>query len=578
MAEKRFKHRLTILRGIAISIISVLIIGLGYLQVARGKYWEGVSRENRIRLVKSKPLRGMLFDRKGRVLATNRQILVVSVIPGKLSSQRQTLKRLSELVGLERKEIEERLGEEKFNKYNPVKIKENVEMKTATCILESFDLPGVVVEMIPVRYYPQGKMASHALGYVGEITKGKLEKMGSAGYKLKDIIGLDGIELYYDWDLRGEEGGSQVEVDALGHKVRVLGYKEPRPGKNIVLTLDKDIQEAAERAMGNKVGAVVVMNPQNGEILALVSKPNFEPNFFLSKISTKDWSNLVSHPNKPLQNRAIANKYPPGSVFKIVTASAALESGKTTAASEFFCSGKYRLGKGLFRCWRRAGHGKINFVQGIAQSCDVVFYQLGRELGMKELGKFAKLFGLGSPTGIDLAGEVAGRVPTKMWKKISFRGERWYGGDTINMSVGQGFLQVTPLQMAVMTSIIANGGKRVKPHLLKTKTLRGEKLSLSKQTIDVIKEGMIKAVAEAKGTAHSASLPGLSIAGKTGTAEDPPRGKPHAWFVSFAPADNPKMVIVVFVEQGGKGGEVAAPITREIYSSWLIAHGSFMRQ
>lgn len=577
MAKERFKHRLTILRGIAISIISVLIIGLGYLQVARGKYWEGVSRENRIRLVKSKPLRGMLFDRKGRVLATNRQILVVSVIPGKLSSQRQTLKRLSELVGLEKKEIEERLGEEKFNKYNPVRIKENVEMKTATCILESFDLPGVVVEMIPVRYYPQGKMASHALGYVGEITKGKLEKMGSAGYKLKDIIGLDGIELYYDWDLRGEEGGSQVEVDALGHKVRVLGYREPRPGKNIVLTLDKDIQEVAERAMGNKVGAVVVMNPQNGEILALVSKPNFEPNFFLSKISTKDWSNLVHHPNKPLQNRAIANKYPPGSVFKIVTASAALESGKTTAASEFFCSGKYRLGKGLFRCWRRAGHGKINFVQGIAQSCDVVFYQLGRELGMKELGKFAELFGLGSPTGIDLAGEVAGRVPTKMWKKISFRGEPWYGGDTINTSVGQGFLQVTPLQMAVMTSIIANGGKRVKPHLLKTKTLRGEELSLSKQTIDVIKEGMIKAVAEAKGTGHSAYLPGLSIAGKTGTAEDPPRGEPHAWFVSFAPADNPKMVIVVFVEQGGKGGEVAAPIAREIYKQaikWLMAHSS----
>lgn len=569
MAEKRFKHRLTILRGIAISIISVLIIGLGYLQVARGKYWEGVSRENRIRLVKSKPLRGMLFDRKGRVLATNRQILVVSVIPGKLSSQRQTLKRLSELVGLERKEIEERLGEEKFNKYNPVRIKENVEMKTATCILESFDLPGVVVEMIPVRYYPQGKMASHALGYVGEITKEKLERMRSAGYKLKDIIGLDGIELYYDWDLRGEEGGSQVEVDALGHKVRVLGYREPRPGKNIVLTLDKDIQKAAERAMGNKVGAVVVMNPQNGEILALVSKPNFEPNFFLSKISTKDWSNLVYHPNKPLQNRAIANKYPPGSVFKIVTASAALESGKTTAASEFFCSGKYRLGKGLFRCWRRAGHGKINFVQGIAQSCDVVFYQLGRELGMKELGKFAKLFGLGSPTGIDLAGEVAGRVPTKMWKKISFRGERWYGGDTINMSVGQGFLQVTPLQMAVMTSIIANGGKRVKPHLLKTKTSRGEKLSLSKQTIDVIKEGMIKAVAEAKGTAHSAYLPGLSIAGKTGTAQNPSREEPHAWFVSFAPADNPKMVIVVFVEQGGQGGEVAAPIAGEIYKQAL---------
>ncbi|PIU60847.1 MAG: penicillin-binding protein 2 [Armatimonadetes bacterium CG07_land_8_20_14_0_80_40_9] len=570
MAEKRFKHRLTILRGIAISIISVLIIGLGYLQVARGKYWEEVSRENRIRLVKSKPRRGILFDRKGRVLATNRQILVVSVIPGKLSSQRQTLKRLSKLLGLERKEIEEKLGEEEFNKYNPVKIKENIEMKTATRILESFDLPGVVVEMIPVRYYPQGKTASHTLGYVGEITKGKLEKMKSAGYKLKDIIGLDGIELYYDRDLRGEEGGSQIEVDALGHKVRVLGDREPRPGKNIVLTLDKDIQEAAERAMGNKVGAVVVMNPQNGEILALVSKPNFEPNFFLSKISKKDWSNLVHHPNKPLQNRAIANKYPPGSIFKIVTAAAALESGKTTATSEFFCSGKYRLGKGLFRCWQRAGHGKINLVQGLAQSCDIVFYQLGRELGIKELGEFAELFGLGSPTGIDLPGEVAGRVPTKMWKK-SFRGERWYGGDTINMSVGQGFLQVTPLQMAVMTSIIANGGKRVKPHLLKTMTLKREDLLLSKQTIDVIKEGMIKSVAEAKGTAHSAYLPGLSIAGKTGTAEDPPREEPHAWFVSFAPADNPKMVIVVFIEQGGKGGGVAAPIARKIYSSWLIA-------
>ncbi|MGC9064574.1 MAG: penicillin-binding protein 2, partial [bacterium] len=389
-----------------------------------------------------------------------------------------------------------------------------------------------------------------------------------------------GIEKEYQKELMGIPGGQQVEVDAMGRPIKVLGMLSPTPGATIVTTIDLSLQELAERSLekGGLPGAIVVMNPNNGEILAMASYPEFDPNKFARGITIEEWNELLS-PRRPLVNRAISSAYPPGSTFKIVTALAALRENVASKDSVFYCPGYIMIGNRKFKDW--TAHGRIDFLDAIAESCDVTFYTLGLKLGAETLAKYARMLGLGRPTEVDLPGEIAGLIPDPSWKK-----DHWYVGDTANMAIGQGYVQVTPIQMAVMVSAIANGGKVYRPRIVSeiikqdgSKVVQpvtvANDLSRFKKEISIIKEGMEMVVE--KGTGTPARLSGIKVAGKTGTAEnlptrDNPKGKAHAWFIAYAPADDPKIAVSVIVEQGEHGSSTAAPIAAELIDYYLTGN------
>jgi penicillin-binding protein 2 len=377
--------------------------------------------------------------------------------------------------------------------------------------------------------------------------------------------------------LHGKAGGKWVEVDARGRQRREIEEVPAEQGATVMLTIDKRLQRAAEEAFGNRVGAVVAVDPRTGEVLLLASFPRFDPNAFARGVKPHVWREIANNPLHPLQNRAIGSRYPPGSTFKIVTAAAGLHFGAITPHTGFYCPGALQLGKWRFRCHRR--HNATDFIKAIAASCDVYFYQTGLRLGMPRLAEMSHAFGLGELTGIDLVGESKGNIPTPEWKKKRYK-QSWYDGDTVNASIGQGFVQTTPLQMALVAAAVANRGTVMKPFVVK-RVIRPDgttidtpptvlkQIPLTPEQWRWIEEGMRAAVAGRGGTAHAANIPGIPVAGKTGTAEDPPRHKPHAWFICYAPMDNPRIALAVVVEQGGHGGAVAAPIARHILETFF---------
>ena len=563
-------NRFSIFYLIISLIFLILLLKLFYLQILRGDYYRTLSDGNRIRIIYESASRGRIFDRNFNILVDNRPSYNVALSPGKIKLDDKKIRKISEYLGVEYEYVKDKTSKQSVY-ISPINLKEDVNITKLTKLLEDFDLREIIIQVSSERVYNFPNILFHILGYIGEISRERLTKLKDKGYKIGDIIGKDGLELQYDKILRGIDGGSQVEVDTHGRRVRTLGYVSPKPGKDIMLTIDKNLQTIIEEKIQGHVGAIVIMNPNNGEILALTSSISLPSDFFSKKIDSKTWQKVISHPQAPFQNRAIGNKYPPGSIFKIVTVSAGLETGKISKHSRFFCPGFYKVAGRKFRCWHRSGHGSINLVDSIAQSCDIPFYQMGRMIGVENLAKFAEYFGAGSKSGIDLPGELSGTVPDPLWKLKRFKSP-WFPGDTVNMSIGQGFLQATPLQMAIMTGIIANGGYKVRPHIVKGiregnewkyTNIEREKIPISDETIKIVKDGMIKTVE--KGTGILCKMENLEIGGKTGTAEDPPRKMPHSWFVSFAPADKPEIVMVVFIEGGGKGGEVATPLAKEIY-------------
>lgn len=571
---EQLEKRVGYLQKAAWLFFAIIVLRLFHLQVSQAAYFKKLSMENRIRLLPEEAPRGKLYDRNGRMLVTNRLSFNLYVLPRKEALFNKTLAILSSIMGIPESRLFQAVEDEHPGQ-RPVLLREDITMQTITRIKENMSLSGAIVSSSYIRSYPYQRLASHIIGYIGKIPKEKWEEMkqASTSYKIGDTVGLDGIEKHYDELLRGREGGSQIEVDAEGSVVGKLGNVRPEPGYSLVLSIDADIQKIVEKSFQGRAGAVVIMDPVNGEIFSLLSRPSYNPAMFLKKLSPKEWNAFITNPFKPLHDRAISGKFPPGSIFKIITAAAALEEGKVTPNEHFFCSGKYKVGPRTFRCWIYPGsHGRISFMEGISRSCDVVFYQLAQRLELEEIVRFAKLFGLGEKTGVDLPGEEAGFIPTREWKKKNkYIRQPWWTGDTVNLSIGQGYLQTTVLQMAVMAAIVANGGLWVRPHVVRkviteqgTTLAEPETLSLrlNPETIRILKKGMAMAVRS--GTGKRAQVPGLSIAGKTGTAEDPPRKKPHAWFLGFAPVKNPKIVVVVFVEQGGKGGEIAAPIAGKI--------------
>jgi penicillin-binding protein 2 len=573
------RRRIIVVYIFVLLLESTLIWKLYQIQILEGAHYRELAEGNRIRLLSIAPPRGEIWDRKGKVMATNRPTFVVSVIPFE-GNKKDSLMLLSKITRVPYDDIKKKL-DSATNSLQPVNIVLDASMDVVGKIKELEDkLPGVLVNTDVIRYYPYNSLASHILGYIGEVSKEELSTLEKEGVRMGDVVGKSGIEKEYQKELMGIPGGQQVEVDAMGRPIKVLGMLSPTPGATVVTTIDLKLQELAERSLEDRglPGAIVAMDPNNGEVLAMASYPEFDPNKFAKGITIQEWNELLS-PRRPLVNRAISSAYPPGSTFKIVTSLAALKENLVDRDSVFYCPGYLMIGNRKFKDW--TAHGRIDFLDAIAESCDVTFYTLGLKLGAETLSKYARMLGLGKPTGIDLPGEVAGLIPDP-----SLRKEPWYLGDTANMAIGQGYVQVTPIQMAVMVSAIANGGKVYKPRIVseiinqdgskvvKPVTLIND-LSRYKKEIDIIKEGMEMVVE--KGTGTPARLSGIRVAGKTGTAEnfptrDNPKGKAHAWFIAYAPAENPKIAVSVLVEQGEHGSSTAAPIAAELIDYYLTGN------
>lgn len=563
---------------ISVLVIAVLIGRAAYLQIYQGEYYAGLADGNRIRIVPSMAPRGTFYDRNGELLVTNRPGFSVSLLPLTAPISDDVIDRLSDLLKVPTDEIKTKIAG--HSGFNPIRIKTDVTPDIVSIIEEQkSQYPGVVIEVTPIRDYILKQEGAHTFGYVSEINDTELEKMKDEGYKSGDIIGKFGLEKVYDKELRGENGGQQVEVDVSGKPVQILGRKEPVPGDDLELTIDINLQQAAEKAVdeqltqiGAHAAAAVVMNPQTGEILAMVSRPAFDPNLFAHGISSKDWNQLNNNPYHPMDNKTITGEYPPGSTFKIVMGTAALTEGVVTPDEQIFDSGHHWIipkgnadGEAL---------GWLNFRTALAHSDNVYFYEMGNRLGIDRLEKYARMFGLGAKTGIDLPYEATGLVANRRYKEKNFDDGEWYLSETFDAAIGQGFNLVTPLQAAMVMGEIAADGKRYKPHVVNriiapdgsvVKDFQPELLSqldVPEEDIKLVQDGLHDVTKY--GTAAS-SFRGFTvdIAGKTGTAENS-QGRDHGWFVAYGPFDNPNIVVAVIVENGGYGSQSAVPIGRKI--------------
>jgi penicillin-binding protein 2 len=557
-------------------IVSVFLLGglgsrLAHLQLIHGKHHRQLAENNRIRLIPKQPVRGNIFDRKGRVLASSRLSYAVYLWPiaHKRAEWPATLKRLSKILNIPEAEIQKRLEQAGYNSPSLIRIARDISPPQITALAEySNELEGVEVDIEAVRNYPNGDLAAHVLGYTGELNDEELAKRKAEGYRLGDIVGQMGVEEAFEQRLRGEWGGQQVEVDGAGQVLRVLGQKKAKPGKDVYLTLDLEVQKAAEAALGDRKGAIIALNPKTGDVLAMVSRPSFDPNIFSKRISPDIWKQLQGK-DHPFVNRALQG-FPPASTFKVVTATAGMESGKFSPDTVLQTYAALQVGGTAFGEWNQAGFGPLGFVGALAISSNTFFGQIGRGIGGPTLIEWTRKYGFGQKTGIELSEESPGFVADDIWKRKNYDWE-WTVGDTVNMSIGQGFTQATPLQLAVMFAVPANGGYRVKPHLLKddeeSKRWRTS-LNLKPETTKILQQGLQQVVASGTGTALN--VPHLpSVSGKSGTAEAPP-GKAHAWFGAYAPSDKPEIVVVAFAEHsGGGGGKTAGPMVRQVMEAYF---------
>ena len=573
-----FSGRLQFLSALIVLIIAVLIGRAGYLQVYDGEFYARLAEGNRIRIIPAEAARGTFYDRNGELLVTNRPGFAVSLLPLTEPISPEVIARVSKLINVPVDEIQRKI--DAHVGFDPIRIKTDVLPDIVTIIEEQKDnYPGVVIEVLPIRDYIYGEYAAHVFGYVSEINEEELERRKDEGYKTGYIIGKFGLERIYDKEVRGINGGDQVEVDVSGRPVQLLGRQSPVPGHDLVLTIDKHLQEVAEQAVDTQLSivhanaaAAVVMNPQTGEVLAMVSRPAFNPNLFAGGISTQNWNVLNNNPYHPMDNKAITGEYPPGSTFKIVTGTAALAEHKVTPQEKIFDSGHHWI----IPKTNAAGEalGWINFQEAMAHSDNVYFYEMGNRLGVDALERYARMFGLGTRTGIDLPYEAEGLVPNRKYKEDNYEDGAWYLSETFDAAIGQGFNLVTPLQAAMVMGEIAANGKRYQPHLVQRvvdvngNTVREfqpkllSELDVSPSVIRNIQEGLHSVTKIGTAAGVFAGFP-IDIAGKTGTAENS-QGRDHGWFVAYGPYANPNIVVAVIVEQGGFGSMSAVPIGRKI--------------
>ncbi|RKY74750.1 MAG: penicillin-binding protein 2 [Candidatus Latescibacterota bacterium] len=567
MPEDRIRRK--VLVGGMLGAFVLLWLRTFSLQIVHGDYYRRLSEENRVRVEPIEALRGPILDRNGDVLVENRPSYTVAVLPSPWLDS--TLALLSELTGISAEEIKRRASAQRRWPRQPVKVKRDLPFPMLASIEERrYELPGVIYQIEPRRSYPFGDLAAHVLGYVGEPTRREFARLAREGYLYGELVGRSGVELYYERLLHGRPGARYVEVDAFGREVRELSRRDPAPGAKLYLTLDLRLQEVAEEAFGDgRTGALVALDPRNGEILAMVSRPSFSPELLSGVLSEDLWERIRSDTTYPLLNRAVQSSYPPGSSLKPLTAIVGLVSG---IDDEDFvpCCGSLRFGDRVFRCWGK--HGRLDVIGAIAQSCDVYFYQMAEHMDVDIWAEYAEALGLGRPTGVDLPGEEEGLIPSR-----EYYGKEWAQGIMLNLAIGQGEILVTPIQMARYVGAIATG-RLVRPHvLLRVEEPDGRSFSVEPEVeevpippdvLSVVRKGMLEAVEGEEGTGRAARVPGVKVAGKTGTAQNP-HGEHHAWFVAFAPYEDPTIALAVVVERAGCGGAVAAPIAGKVLSAYF---------
>ena len=593
--DSRGIQRRIVYLAIAFSLLFLLLlVRVWYIQIAQGEYYTGLSLNNRIRVVTIQPRRGFIYDRAGRLLVNYVPSFNLYLVIEDIPDEKLLISKLTELVDLSIEEVGEKLsGRNRNIPYLPIKIKEGLSLREVTKVeTHRRELPGVRIVAEPQRHYLYGNLAAHVLGYVGEITADQLRNPSNSGVIPGTVIGQYGVERSYDPYIRGTAGRKVIEVDALGYEAKLLEEQPPRSGHDLYLTLDLRLQKAAEEALGEESGAIVALDPNTGEILAMVSHPAFDPNQLSRGLSSSTWESISKDPGHPLSNRAMQGQYPPGSIFKLVVATTALETGTIDPDFEVTCKGGLRFGGRLYRDWKRQGHGVVNLYSSIVHSCDVFYYQLGRMIGIDPIAHYSFLFGLGRPTGIELVSEKAGFIPTTEWKQ-RVRQEPWYPGESLSAAIGQGFITVTPLQMGSLVSFVANSGMRFEPRLIKAlrenvtgrlfdfPSNRLASIPVQPKTFEILREALAGVVQDPKGTGRGAYSRRVTIGGKTGTAqvialnreidpEDIPREhKDHAWFIAFAPVEDPQIAVVVLVEHGGMGGRVAAPRAKKVIEEFF---------
>lgn len=569
--------RIPFLQGAFVIALSLITSSYWYTQIVQGAEFRELAEHNRLRRIPVRAPRGLIYDRNGIVLVENIPSYDLLLDRSRSRDTDEAFAFAANILGTSVESLGEILNHyQSTPAFKPVLIAEKLSLSQVTRFsTATLEFPEFEIAASPLRLYRHGAQTAHLLGYLGEVTEEELREGGS-NYRGGDLVGKKGVERRFDDSLRGVDGERVVVVDSHGRLSEEYGSKAAISGKGLKLTLDLQLQQAAVRFLADKVGAAVALDPQSGEILVLVSSPSFDANSFARRLGHEEWQAIVDSPHDPLQNRAIQNTYPLGSVFKIVMGVAGLSESAVTESDAVYCNGSVKLYDRRVRCWKRSGHGWMRLHSAIRESCDVYFYLLGQKLGISKIAHYARLFGLGNPTGIEIGGEKRGLVPDGKWS-LETRGHPWYPGETISVAIGQGPLLVTPLQVAAMMATVANGGKRVTPYLVQGLESHASPIvDLDPAALDAVRRALWAVVNE-KGTGAAARVEDLEVAGKTSTVQVirqktrvrsdqlPFEQRDHAWFASFAVQGNKKLVVVVFVEHGGRGSVAAAPLAKILY-------------
>lgn len=559
-----------ILEIIIYCLLSVLLYGFFTIQIINGPKYRAISENNRIRTIPVVSARGRIYDRNGQVLADNKHIFNVSVIPEDFDVR--YIDQLADILELDHKAIDEKIRglQQGRNRAQPVLVKQDIGLTSVYRLEElSTMVGGILLEEDSLRSYPLGEVACHVVGYIGKINQDEYQAHKHQGWLINDYVGRLGIEKTCNDELMGKPGGRQFEVNARGERLRVLSEKDPVIGKDIYITLDSELQSRITGMVDRaQTVSVCVMDVHNGEIVALVSTPLFDPNYFLAQDKGEERMAALQDSRQLFVNRPISFAYAPGSIFKVLVGIAGLQEGVITPDTTYKCEGSYQINEKSrpFKCWNPYGHGDIALPKAIERSCNVYFYRLGLALGNARIARYARMFGFGQSVELGLPYSRAGLVPDALWKRAKLH-ERWYPGETINYSIGQGFLEVTPLQVAKMIGAIANGGTLFEPHIIQESDVSGVKLPIDPKNFAIMRGAMLRAIESEYGTAHAAQPKYFKMAGKTGTAQN--RGEPHSWYAGFFPYDQPEIALVVMAEHAGVGGGVAARYAGQIADEWM---------
>lgn len=573
----KIKDRIFI--GITFLIFIIILLRLWQLQILNTEKYKKLAEQNRVKIIKIPAPRGIIYDRNGIPLVENIPSFAASIYPEYVDKVDVNI--LAKILNLSTEDLQKKIKKKTESIYIPIRIKEDLSFKEIAMLeARRSEIPGLTIEIEMKRHYPFGSATAHLLGYLGKITEQQI-KNNPKYQNLPSyfLVGQTGLEKIFDEKLMGISGEKVIEVDALGRELRLIKESPPVKGEDIYLTIDAFLQESAYKAFSSHAGAFVALKADTGEILSLLSFPSFDSNMFVEGVSEKYWNELVNNPQNPLINRTIQGLYAPGSTFKIITALAGLEEGLITPDRTLVnCTGSVNLGKWSFGCWKKEGHGSVNLIRALVESCDVYFYELGRMLGIGKIYKYATLLGLGRPTGF-ISEEKSGLIPNEEWKK-NVKKTSWFLGDTFNTAIGQGFLTVTPLQMANVMATIINGGTKITPYIIRGTNSYKESLNLNPKNLEIIKDALVKVVNEPNGTASGARSNIIKFGGKTGTVQVVSKKlkekvlykniEHHAWFIGFAPAEKPEIAFSVIVEHGGSGGAVAAPIAKNILEGYIL--------